>query len=353
MPPGVPHAPRRICLLMPALLLCIGAPAAAADWTAVAALHAAARYDDASALADSLALREVDLPVEALYWRAMLAATPADARAAIAAALEHPDLERPARDRLRLESAWLAYAAGDPGEALGLLDDLTDRRSGDVPGDAWLLAGMAARAAGDNERSREAFASIPPRDPEYAWARLNLALLAQAAGDAALARHYLDAARSAPSPVNLPDVLAAGWELDRAADPGRARDLRRELMTGHPRSLAAARVREQMAQAAADSLSAAGVGAAVAAPAAEIHPRRVALQLAAFADRGRALAYMDQWRDALPDLRLTPEEDDRGVLLYKIRSGSFVTRSQAEVQAERLRREHGLRVMLVETTDRP
>jgi len=62
---------------------------------------------------------------------------------------------------------------------------------------------------------------------------------------------------------------------------------------------------------------------------------------------------MDQWRDALPDLRLTPEEDDRGVLLYKIRSGSFVTRSQAEVQAERLRREHGLRVMLVETTDRP
>jgi len=297
----------------------------------------------------------------AALWRA------GDLRGALAAArarlADAPD-DSTARlwlERLTADPAELGPAA-DAADAAGLAlvrDDaaslaaLLDVPEGERPAAAALLAaGLDARRRGDLDAARDHLATIRPEDPEYAWARYHLARIAMTDGDAALARRYLDTADQAPQPLAAASVLAARWELTQAADPQAGRRLEQELAHRFPRSNALARVRElqrrnqELAAVAAEPQTAAD--AAPAAPSG-----RFSLQLAAFTDRGRAMSFRDAWSDHLPDLAITSEAGADGAAVYRLRSGRFSSREQAEAAAEQIRRRHGLDALVVELSSTP
>jgi len=326
----------------------VAAPGSAADWSEVAADFHAARYDAAAAAADSLTAIGGE-SLSSLYWRFRLTREPDEAVAALAAARARDDCPPALADRLMIAEAWIALGRIEPDAALAALAGVADERR---DGGAWLVCGMAERAKGRLDRSREAFASVRPDDPEYAWARTFLGRLAQEEGDRALAERYYRAARQAAEPITSPALLAAAWEMDRVVDPERAADIRRDLAEHHPQSLEYARIEELMKREADDSAATAD-SAVVVSPAPAGHDRRMALQLAAFSDRSRAMAYLAEWSDTLPGLRIVAVRDQQGEMLYKVRAGSFVTRAEARREADRLQRDHGLRVMVIEAAENP
>lgn len=291
------------------------------------------------------AWRAGDVQTAAALVREALAAAPAaPALLAWSARLE-PEPSAAALDALpRVERAALAWGRGDPDAAASLV------RGSDGSLLEPLLAGLVAARRDDPDAARGALAAIRPESPDFARARYQLALLAVAAGEDALARRYLDTAAEAPQRTSDAAILALRWKLDREIDPRAARRHLRELSNRFPRSLHLARVREtqrrdrELLAAAADTLAA----AAESAPAA-----RWALQLAAFTDRGRAIAFRDAWREMLPDLRIVDDRDRDGRQLYRVRSGRFATRAQATAAAERLRRRHDLETLIVESRDAP
>ncbi|PID79331.1 hypothetical protein CSB20_10720 [bacterium DOLZORAL124_64_63] len=76
---------------------------------------------------------------------------------------------------------------------------------------------------------------------------------------------------------------------------------------------------------------------------------RYALQLGAFSDRGLALDYQRRLADIFPDLKIIEARDQRGQFLYKVRTGSFVNPARARSEARRLKNEHKLEIIVVET----
>jgi len=295
------------------------------------------RGDMAEALAEVRArLAEAPDDVTARLWLQRLTADPAEL-----------DLEPdPAA------AAGLALARGDAETLAALLAAPGD----DPPSGAVLLAaGLDARRRGDVASARDRLATVRPEAPEYAWARYHLARIAMGEGDVSLAQRYLDTADAAPRPVAAASVLAARWELVHASDPQAGRRLERELAHRFPRSNALARVRELQRRD--RELAAAGEAAAdpseeTAAPAVDGRGR-YGLQFAAFTDRGRAMTFRDAWRDHIPDLAIVTEHGAGGAPVYRLRSGRFATRDQAETAAERIRRRHGLDVLVVELADSP
>jgi len=334
------------------LLFCafLGAGSALAGWDEVAALFREARYAEAGAAADSLGVDNDSL--QALYWRARLSTDPAAALASLRATREHPDCSDELAYLFSVEEAWILYARSEPDSALVALGRIDDD---DRSGDAWLLAGMAERSLGRLEESRDAFASVVPADPEFAWARTFLGRLAQEEGDRVLAERYYRAAAEAKHPITRPALLAAAWEMDRAADPDAAAAIAEELYSGFPASLEAARLRDLTLRDAETEFDPVLIPAEIVPGSGDsgARTRRLSLQLAAFSDRGRALSYVDQWRDILPGLSIVTSRDSRGDVLYKVRSGLFVTRSQAQQESRRLESEHGLKVLLVEADEAP
>lgn len=332
-----------------ALSCCLlAAGVAVAGWDEVEALYREARYAEAAAEADSLG--GGDQTLRSLYWRARLGTDPAEVLSDLRRAAAHPACTEELAACLAAEEGWILFGRGEPDSALHALAAVeSDLRSGDH----WLLAGMAERALGRLEDSRDAFASVTPDDPEYAWARTFLGRLAQQEGDRALAERYYRAAAEAEHPVTGPALLEAAWEMDRVIDPQAAQKKADELFERHPRSLEAARLRDLAAREAQADSGAVDQPAAAEEQSVAIagRDRRLALQLAAFSDRGRALAYLDQWRDILQGLRIVDSRDAHGEVLYKVRYGSFVTRAQASARADELEREHGLKVLLVEAAE--
>ncbi|MBE0567395.1 MAG: SPOR domain-containing protein, partial [Krumholzibacteria bacterium] len=75
---------------------------------------------------------------------------------------------------------------------------------------------------------------------------------------------------------------------------------------------------------------------------------RFALQLGAFSDRGLALDLVRRYGRQVPDLRIDTERDDRGQLLYKVRSGSYVNPALARDAADALKRSLGIEVFVAE-----
>ncbi|HRX52052.1 MAG TPA: SPOR domain-containing protein [Candidatus Krumholzibacteria bacterium] len=320
---------RRLTLLLLGTLLpaalAAGAQDPAALWRAgdVSGALAAARARLADAPDDSTARR----------WLERLTADPAELGPATDAA----------------DAAGLALVRDDAASLAALLDV----PEGERPAAAALLAaGLDARRRGDVDAARDHLASVRPEAPQYAWARYHLARIAMSEGDAALARRYLDTADQAPQPVAAASVLAARWELTQAADPQAGRRLEQELTHRFPRSNALARVHElqrrnqELAAVAPESQT---VGdAAPAAPSG-----RFSLQLAAFTDRGRAMSFRDAWTDHLPDLAISSEAGADGASVYRLRTGRFSSREQAEAAAEQIRRRHGLDALVVELSSTP
>jgi tetratricopeptide (TPR) repeat protein len=258
--------------------------------------------------------------------------------------------------RAAYEQAALAFARGRYEEALRPLAELRRRAPEPLPGRVALLVGDACQILHRWQESREAYASVPAGDPAFPWARYQLGRIALADGDHVLALQYFASAERSGLAAETPSLLLGRWEALRLA--GRmdeAEVLAARLEREHPRSLAALHLREATAR---EQRAAAPAGQAPADTQQAIPPEppahgRYSLQLAAFSDRGRALAYMDEWTEALPDLRLESEPGPDGELLYKVRSGHFVDRSRADQETARLRRVYGLKAIVVETVAGP
>ena len=137
-------------------------------------------------------------------------------------------------------------------------------------------------------------------------------------------------------------MLAGEWDALRlAGQHEEAARIRDRLMDEYPQSLATMHLQERSTDSGAGPvLAAAGIDSQ---QIDETDPSgRLTLQMAAFADRSRALAYFETWHDRLPELRIDEEAGDEGVPLYKVRTGQYASRGQARNAAEELRQAHGL-----------
>lgn len=337
---------RLLCLL----LLLSGVAASAADWDRVDALYAQARFDQARVRLAELATAPHDT-FRAELWRYRLAEDSATAESVLDRLTARTDLPGDLRDGLLVDAAWRAFGAREDERTLDLLRGVP--LGGETRADAGYLAGLAWRALGNTERSAAALAAVQPSDPDFAWARLELASLAANAGDVALSRRYLQTAESAADSPAAADALALRWTLIRDADPDEAERVGRELAHRFPRSLAAARIdneirrREDLAHT--PPLQTAPAPAAGQAPG----PSRFELQLAAFTDRGRAIAFRDAWRDQIPDLRVVADRDEHGRGVFRLRAGRFATRPEAASLADALRRDHDLESIVVQVEASP
>jgi hypothetical protein len=245
------------------------------------------------------------------------------------------------------EKAALAWTRGD----LDAMADVLEVEDGTSHND--FLSGLLARRRGDHESARLSLASVQPDNPNFAWARYFLARIAMQNGKPALARRYLETAEQAPSSTCKADILAMQWELARVDDKDAAQRLDRELAHRFPNSLALTRVRDIQRH---DQELAGGI--TIEEPLAidskpEEKSGRYTLQLGAYSDRGRAMTYRDAWADVLPDLTIAQSHDQRGRMLYKVRTGRYPSRSQATAAAEQLRRNHDLKALIVEISSSP
>ena len=69
---------------------------------------------------------------------------------------------------------------------------------------------------------------------------------------------------------------------------------------------------------------------------------RYAVQLAAFRDRSLALQFVARWQPEILDLRVVRVSGDLDQPVYKVQTGSYVSRPLARTEVSRLQREHGL-----------
>ena len=324
----------RMAWIVLILLCCLAPTCLAADLNDVAAAWrkgdiAAARTLLTETSADELATET------GIAWQFRLADDPAS--------IQRLRSDLPAH---RLDAAWIAWGRGDREAAASHLTSVLTGDQTPPPG-AEFLAGLLARRSGDLVSARNALASVRPDDPSFAWARYTLGRIAAASGDAALAKRYYDNAEKAGTPVCRAEVLAATWELSRSSDPRQALRLERELENRFPESLPLIRIREL-----ARRHEAVETGEAHAdvppSPAAAQAAGRYSVQLGAFADRGRALVFVDEWRGRLGDLVIAVGTDASGHSVHRIRSGTFQSRQRAVEWAEELQRDHGLSCMVVE-----
>jgi cell division septation protein DedD len=84
------------------------------------------------------------------------------------------------------------------------------------------------------------------------------------------------------------------------------------------------------------------------APAAPQPADRYSVQLAAFRDRSLALAFVARWQRELPEIRVDTTTDERGQMLYKVRTGRFASPVQARTESERVQRRLGLEALVVQ-----
>jgi tetratricopeptide (TPR) repeat protein len=330
-------------------LLLWGVHASLAGWEEVADLMAKANYEAAEERANTLALEEGAEGDERL-WPILLERDPERALAALRQLASRSDLSEGLRVRLALEEASIALARGRFAEALTPLERVIGRTRGQLPGEVYLLAGMAERGLQRNQKSREDFASVRQDAAVFPWARLYLGQIALQEGDLELARRYFESAERSPLAARLPDLLVGIHDvLEGEGRTDEAAALSRDIAARFPQALATLPFASPEQELDLTLLTEAPVDSV---PEAAMHGH-LSVQLAAFSDRGRALAYLASWQTELPNLRLETEPGVEGQILYKVRSGQFVSRAQASTEVERLRRRYGLEAIVVESADAP
>ncbi len=317
-----------LCL---AALLVLGAPAVAGDADArLTRLFAAGALDHAAALADSLAAAGA-ADTGLLVWRYRLATTPGAARRLALAALARDDLAPATRRFLLADRIAVALADRRPADALRWLERL--HAAGETAGpDHGVAAGLAHLLAGRLEEARAALAAVTPEEPDFCRARWLLGELALRERDPALAHHYWDTQLRRGDGDCRPDLLASLSLLAAATDPGEAGRLADRLRDEYPGSLPLLLLPETAPVAVASAPAETTDGAAAAPDGAW------ALQLAAFRDRGRALALQGRWEALLGPLRVVPGTDAGGNPVYRVRSSPLPDRRAAERLARQWRR---------------
>ena len=131
-----------------------------------------------------------------------------------------------------------------------------------------------------------------------------------------------------------------------------AREIAERLLREHPASLAALEVRQVLQREEAE-LGAVTDTVAVDTLVTEPEPPsgRLTVELAEFRDRALALRFAARWQAEIPGLRIGTDRDEAQQLVYRVRTGSFVSRAQAETEIRRLARSHGLQGTVVESDD--
>jgi tetratricopeptide (TPR) repeat protein len=343
---------RPLLALMALLLVAVATTWVSGSLGEVADLFRHGRYGDAR---EALAAEPDDAKSDAAnrMWRQRLETEPDQA---FELALDQVrDRQLPASLRLQaaLDGAANELARQHPEAAWQLLEPLIGLALDEAPGELYLLAGRTLRAAGDRQRAREMLASVRPDDPSFAAARELLGRIGLESGDSELALNYFESAQRRLAGAPRPDLLAGRWHALRML--GRdveARDVADELVRDHPSSLAAMEVAEQRRRDD-EALAALADTTDVEAPALvrESTTDRYAVQLAAFRDRALALQFVARWQTEIPELRVVRQPDDLGQPIYRIQTGSFVSRALARSEVARIAREHGLEGFVSESGD--
>jgi cell division septation protein DedD len=315
----------------------------------VRTLFAAGRYDDAR---EALAASEEDDP-DRLHWGRLLAGDPARAGELALAVVRDRDAPAARRIAAGLDGAALALARLEPADAWQALEPLLALPDGALPGEFYVLAGRTQQLAGNPQRAREMLASVGPADPAFAAARELLGRIGLQQRDRELALRYFESATRHVAPAARPDLLAGQWHALRLL--GRdveAREVAATLAREHPTSLATLEVREGQRRAQ-EELAALADTTDTAAPQAlpGEETGRYSVQLAAFRDRALALQFVSRWRPEIPDLQVVAAADDLGQPLYRVQTGRFVSRAQAQRELDRLTRRHGLEGFVAGSVD--
>jgi tetratricopeptide (TPR) repeat protein len=313
-------------------------------------LYRQANYDEAREQFASGQASDGDPDWTAPFWEMQLAQDPDAALAASQLLQEGQDVPAPIQQRAVLEQASIHFARGDYRQALAPLVALADRQDR-LAGEHYLLMGLCYWALQRVQKSREAFATIPQSDPNFVWARYYLGHLGVETGDLTLALRYFESANRSELASRTPALMGGQWEvLQREGDLEEAARLYQTVMQDHPYSLAALRMRDLASRQAAGQLGEMPLATTdTVSSDPQTRRGRFSLQLAAFADRSHALTYLAAWQAELPQLRIDEESDPAYPVLYKIRLGHFVSRSQAQTESERLHRHHGLDALIVES----
>jgi tetratricopeptide (TPR) repeat protein len=320
----------------------------------VGALFRQARFAEAAAQ-----LSTVDAtgrPGEDLLWQVRLAKQPNRLLALCETALADRDLPETTRQHFVLQAASVEFARGNHREVLSLLLPATDG-SDRLAGVFYLLAGLSYRSLGATQRAREMLASFRVGDAAFPQARYELGRIGLLEGESTLALRYFESAERHADAARQPSLLLGRWEALRRSDRyDDAKAIERRLLGEHPHSLSALvlrdRLRTEQEQNEADLTAAAapvvaGVDTATsAADAAATGP--ISVQLAAFSDRSLALAFVERWRRHLFDLRIDQEVGRHREPIYKIRTGHFGSRAEADAEAERIGKRFGLETLVVE-----
>ncbi len=332
-----------------------------------AAAALATSYDELALLfasGDFSQARDVDVAQveggargEASLWRLRLTTDAAEAASIATELADDTTLPLAIRVQAALDGATIAQAGGRSRTALQLLLPILD--NGDpqtLPGAVYYWAGVAARGVGLQQRAREYFASVKPGDPAFVDARYQLGRIGLESGEDELALRYFESAGRDRVAIARPELDAGRWQALRLL--GRdveARELAESIISNAPASLAALEVQEIQRRETAE-LAAAADTTAVAFPSTTAtatpepsHAAVAAVQLAAFADRALAMQFLARWSAEIPGLHVDEEHDDSGQILYKVRAGSFVSRTQAQAEAQRIQRANGLQGFVVES----
>jgi tetratricopeptide (TPR) repeat protein len=287
-----------------------------------------------------------------LYWQMRLTKEPAEALSTLQALGQNTELPAQLRVVLALEEATLQFARGRFQAALVPIEELQSSLPGSLPGEIYLVAGLTYWALHRVQESREAFASVAQNDQAFPWARYYLGCIGLETGDIALAMRYFSSAEKGDLAPRLPALLVGTWEgLRRSGRAEEAEVIYDRVLAEHPQCLELIRLREISESQQDVPTAAAWVvsdGSNQEGGESSSSRGRVTLQLGAFADRGRALAFLTRWQGTLSALRLEDERGSDGQLLYKVRSGWFVSRAQAQTEAKRLQRLYDLEVLVVE-----
>ncbi len=291
---------------------------------------------------------------EDILWRSRLAASPEEACDLLGAAVNDSRLPGPTRQRMVLELAELQFARGNYQDCLKVLKGAMSQEEQDLPGEAYLLAGMTYRLLGQVQSAREMLASVRPGDPAFVRARYYLGTIGLQQGDHALALRYFQSGAQGDRDRTQPDLLGGQWQALRlAGQAADARGLQQSLNQDHPGSLALLEINrilreeaDDLAQAALDQAPLDSVVTSQPTPAGG----RFSLQIGAFSDRALALEYMNRHKADLPDLRVDQVQDERGQFLYKVRTGSYVNPAIARSEAARLKREMGIDVIVTDAS---
>jgi len=295
-------------------------------------------------------------PGEDLLWQVRLAKQPDRLLALCETALADRDLPETTRQHFVLQAASVEFARGNHREVLSLLLPATDG-SDRLAGTFYLLAGLSYRSLGATQRAREMLASVRVGDPAFPQARYELGRIGLLEGESTLALRYFESAERHTDAARQPSLLLGRWEALRRSDRhDDAKAIGRQLLREHPHSLSALvlrdRLRTEQEQSEADLTAAAvpaGTGVdtvASAGGAAAAGP--ISVQLAAFSDRSLALAFVERWQRHLFELRVDQEVDRYGEPIYKIRTGHFATRAEADAEAESIGKRFGLDTLVVE-----